>query len=368
MGVLQGVRVLELAAVGPAPFCCALLADMGAEIITVTAPDRPVEHFGEAADPVWRGRAWIQCDLKSAAGQQRFHALASQADMLVEGFRPGVLERLGIAPETLLATNPALVIGRMSGWGQDGPMARVAGHDPNYLALTGALSLIGPKDAPAMPLNLVGDFGGGALFLALGLVTALRHAERTGEGQVVDAAIIDGVSAMLSMVHYLRGSGLWRDERGANMIDGGAPHAGVYETADGRHLVVAAAEDKFYAAFVAQLGLNLAALPDRHDPANWLALRAMICDVIRGQTLAEWQALFDGTDCCVSPVLSAAEAVSHPHAVARQAFCRRDGISVPAPAPRFGRTPSILAPEGGDLAARLALWGMQPGAVQELLP
>lgn len=364
MGVLRGVKVLELAAVGPVPFCCALLADMGAEVITILAPDRPVEHFGSTSDPVWRGRAWLECDLKSEAGKQSFQSLVSHADIFVEGFRPGVLERLDLAPERLLAMHPSLVIGRMSGWGQDGPLARLAGHDPNYLALTGALSLIGPRDAPVMPLNLVGDFGGGAMYLALGLISALRHAERSGEGQVVDAAIIDGVSSMLSMVHYLRASDLWHAERGANIIDGGAPHASVYQTADGRHLVIAAAERKFYDEFVQRLGLDGAPLPDREDRANWQALKTLFGDVIRQQSLAEWQAVFDGTDCCVTPALTPAEAVDHPHAVARGAFMQRNGVTVPAPAPRFGRTPSSLAPEQGDLAARLDAWGLPADAVQ----
>lgn len=355
-GVLQGVRIVELAALGPAPFCCALLADMGAEILTVRPPGRPPPQLARLPDPVWRGRHWVELDLKDDDGRASLLEILSHTQLLVEGFRPGVLERLGLDPARLLDMFPKLVIGRMTGWGQDGPLARTAGHDANFIAIAGALGAIGNADAPVLPLNLVGDFGGGALYLATGLLAALRHAERTGEGQVVDAAIVDGVGSMMGMMHYLRSSGDWLDERGRNVIDGGAPHATSYRTLDDRHIVVGAAEDKFYRAFLTTIGLDAKTVPDRADRANWPALKTLIAQRIETRSRDEWMHLFADVDACVSPVLDLGEAVAHPHAKARSAYAQRDGVVVPAPAPRFSRTGSSLAKNGENGAELLRRW------------
>jgi len=361
-GPLRGVRVVEFAGVGPAPYACMLLADMGAEIVTILPPS------GKGAagplpfdtDPMMRGRSAIALDMKSEAGREAALAIASAADLLVEGFRPGVMERLGLGPDICLARNPKLVYGRMTGWGQDGPLAQSAGHDPNYLSITGALFSIGEAGGgPVQPLNLVGDFGGGGAFLVIGLLAALVEARQSGAGQVVDAAMADGAASLMTAAYSMRNAGMWTDRRGANLIDGGAPFGACYATSDGGHMAVCAVEPKFYSAFVAGLGLDETALPPRMDKRNWPALRALFADRFAARTRAEWTAVFDGREACVTPVLDMGEAPEHPHNRARGVFVTHEGKPVPAAAPRFAATPSRVSPQAGPPAGdRLAGWGV----------
>lgn len=351
-----------MAGMGPTPFCAMLLADMGADIITVGAPAGRASEMPLSfdKDPLWRGRTRIELDLKQPAAIETVLALAARADMLIEGFRPGVMERLGLGPETALARNASLVYGRMTGWGQDGPLAMVAGHDPNYLSITGALSCIGYPDRPPVPpLNLVGDFGGGALFLAMGLLAALLQVRAGGSGQVVDAAIVDGALAMMGPVYTMQHAGLWPGGRGENLLDGGSPFGRAYETSDGGYMVVAAIEPKFYAALLSGLALNPATIPTRDDPSQWPELHGLFATVFKSKSREEWTRVFDGRDACVTPVLGLHEAPHHPHNVVRKAFNVQDNIPVPAPAPRFSVTPGETAPRrsAADLRSVLQAWG-----------
>ncbi len=361
-GPLQGVRIVELAAVGPAPFCAMLLADMGAEVLRVAPPPHGPPLFPVQAeeDPTWRGRSWLTLDLKEAGPRARFLEILPHADVLIEGFRAGVLERLGVGPEVCLAANPRLVVGRMTGWGQSGPLARAPGHDPNYLALTGALhSIGGAGEAPCPPLNLVADMGGGALYLAMGVLAALLHVRAGGPGQIVDAAMVDGAASLMGMIYMLRNHGLWSDERGSNLLDGGCPYGSTYATADGRYVVVCALEPPFYRAFVRALGLDEAALPPRDDRASWPRLRETFAAVLRTKTRDEWTRLLEGSDACVTPVLSMSEAPHHRHNVARGVFV--GDKATPAAAPRFSATPTSHAPAAGPgVRALLEAWGMEP--------
>ncbi|MEU6534297.1 CaiB/BaiF CoA-transferase family protein [Streptomyces sp. NPDC047000] len=329
-GPLSGLRVVELAAIGPVPFACMVLADLGAEVIRVERADgrRAFEQWHRELD---RGRHRVALDLKDADDVAELLRLVDGSDVLVEGFRPGVAERLGIGPDVCLGRNPALVYARMTGWGQDGPLAHTPGHDINYLALTGALHAIGEAGGPpVVPLNLLGDFGGGAMFLVAGVLAALYGRASTGAGQVVDAAIVDGVGAMLGMLVGMRSAGQWRDERGVNLLDGGAPFYTCYTCADGGHLAVGALEERFYAALLHGLGLDPAALPDRDDPANWPFLRREFANRFATRGRDHWARLFEATEACVTPVLTADEAASHPHHLAR-------GSHPAAAAPRFRR-------------------------------
>ncbi len=341
MGPLSGLKVVEMAGIGPAPFAGMLLSDMGADVIRI---DRKVAAGGDAFDAIKgggfldRGRRSIALDLKKPEGVDAALELIGAADALIEGFRPGVMERLGLGPEVCLARNPKLVFGRVTGWGQSGPLAKTAGHDIDYIALTGALHAIGGKDAPAPPLNLLGDFGGGAMALAFGVVCALWEARASGRGQVVDAAMTDGVALMMAMTYSLKAKGLWRDERQANVLDGGAPFYGVYRCADGKWLAVGALEPQFFDALIAGLGLDGRAFAARWNPASWPALRARLEEAFAQRTRDEWAAIFAGTDACVAPALDLDEAPRHPHNVARETFLTRDGALQPAPAPRFSRT------------------------------
>ena len=359
-GPLSGVRIVELAAIGPAPFCTMLLADMGAEVLRVAPPPKgpPLFPIPESEDPIWRGRTPIILDLKTSKDRERLLRILPHADALIEGFRAGVLEKLGIAPEVCLGANPRLVVGRMTGWGQTGPLAHAPGHDPNYLALTGALHSIGyPDRPPCPPLNLVADFGGGALYLAVGVLAALLHVRAGGSGQVVDAAMVDGAASLMSMMYALRNYGLWRDERGANLLDGGCPYGATYETADGKYVVVCALEPAFYRAFVRALGLDEAQLPPREDRASWPRLREVFATVFRTKTRDEWTRLLEGTDACVTPVLSMTEAPGHRHNIERGVFAGEK--PVPGAAPRFSATPTGHAPAVGPDAVRLLTkWGM----------
>ncbi|MEU5726713.1 CaiB/BaiF CoA-transferase family protein [Micromonospora sp. NPDC047738] len=343
-GPLAGVRVIELAGIGPGPFAAMMLADLGADVVRVdrTAPD----EFGSMpGDLLTRNRRSLAVDLKSAEGREVVLALVAGADALLEGFRPGVTERLGLGPDDCLAVNPRLVYGRMTGWGQDGPLAHTAGHDIDYLALTGALHGIGRAgERPVPPMNLLGDFGGGGMMLALGVVAALYAVRAGAPGQVVDAAIVDGVSVLATQIHALRAAGRWQDRRGVNLLDGGAPFYDTYECADGRYLAVGALEPRFYDELIRRTGLPLAGdeAPDRTDPANWPALRTAWARLFRTRTRDEWTELLAGSDACVAPVLDWTEAPEHPHLAARGVFVDHDGITQPAPAPRFSATPTAI--------------------------
>jgi alpha-methylacyl-CoA racemase len=330
-----------------------LLADLGADVVRI---DRRGSGGGlaRAGSLMDRGKRSIALDLKDADDLTVIRALIERADVLLEGFRPGVMERLGLGPEELLAANPRLVYGRMTGWGQTGPLAHTAGHDIGYIALTGALGATGrPDERPAPPVNLLGDFGGGGVFLALGAVAALVHARATGEGQVVDAAIVDGTAVLTTMLHGMLAGGSWLDRRGANLLDTGAPFYDVYRCADGEFVAVGALEPQFYAALVEGLGLE--GLPDRDDPRSWPALRAAFVEGFASRTRAEWWAVFQGTDACVAPVWSLTEATTDPHNTAREVFVEVDGVPQPNAAPRFSRTPGTVGrvPRPGEHDAEI---------------
>ncbi|MDI3406636.1 CaiB/BaiF CoA transferase family protein [Streptomyces cavernicola] len=359
-GPLSGVRVVELAGIGPGPFAAMLLADLGADVVRV---DRP-GGGGLAIDPAYditnRNKRSVLVDLKSPEGPAQVLDLVERADILIEGYRPGVAERLGVGPEECHARNSRLVYGRMTGWGQEGPLAQSAGHDIGYIAITGTLGMIGrPDEAPAIPANLVGDFAGGSLYLVVGLLAALQHARGSGEGQVVDAAIVDGAAHLASMIHGMLAAGGWQDRRGSNLLDGGCPFYGNYETADGGHMAVGALEQQFYDEFVTLLGIAEQA-PPRGDLAAWGELRDTIAAAFKTRTREEWTAVFAGTDACVAPVLSLREAPAHPHLAARATFVEHSGITQPAPAPRFSATPVSVrrgpARPGADTAEVAADW------------
>ncbi|MFI0235645.1 CaiB/BaiF CoA transferase family protein [Streptomyces sp. NPDC016845] len=341
-GPLAGVRVVELAGIGPGPFAAMLLADLGAEVVRV---DRP-GGAGLAIDPGYdvtnRNKRSVIVDLKSADGVEAVLRLAERADVLIEGYRPGVTERLGVGPDACHARNPKLVYGRMTGWGQDGPLAQRAGHDIGYIAVTGALGMIGePDEPPTVPANLVGDYAGGSLYLVVGVLAALHHARATGVGQVVDAAIVDGTSHLTAMIHGMLAAGGWQDRRGANLLDGGCPFYGTYETADGRYMAVGALEQRFYDEFMELMGLTAVA-PARGDLARWGELRDAVAARFKQRTRDEWAEIFAGSDACAAPVLSLREAPDHPHLAARATFVDHDGITQPAPAPRFSATPTAV--------------------------
>ncbi len=342
MGPLQGITVLEIAGIGPGPFCAMLLADMGADVIRVDRAGQVMGGDPESppADVMNRGRRSIGLDLKNPEGVEALLTLVEQADVLMEGFRPGVTERLGIGPDECLARNPKLVYGRMTGWGQEGPYAQAAGHDINYIALAGALEPIGRRgEAPVPPLNLVGDFGGGGMFLAFGLVCALLEAQRSGEGQVVDAAMVDGSAILTTMFHAFRAMGIWNDERGTNLLDTGAHFYDVYETSDGKYVSIGSIEPQFYAELLALSGLgDDPELPHQHDREQWPALKDRLAEIFRTKTRDEWCEIMEHTDVCFAPVLSLAEAPQHPHNVERGTFIEENGVVQPAPAPRFSRT------------------------------
>ena len=345
MGPLAGIRVIEITGIGPGPFCAMMLSDMGADVVRVDRADS-VQGGDPAlppADLLARGRRSIGVDLKSPEGVEVVLGLVESADALLEGFRPGVAERLGIGPDTCLARNPRLVYGRMTGWGQDGPYASAAGHDINYISLAGALEPIGRRgEAPVPPLNLVGDFGGGGMLLAFGLACGIVEAQRSGRGQVVDAAMVDGAAALMTMTHSFRAMGVWDDVRGTNMLDTGAPFYDVYETADGQYVSIGSIEPQFYAELLRLTGLDGVELPWQHDKAQWPAMKERFAALFRTKTRAEWCELMEGTDVCFAPVLSIPEAIEHPHNVARGTFVEVAGIPQPGPAPRFSRTPAEI--------------------------
>ena len=369
-GPLAGVRVIEMAGLGPAPYAAMLLSDLGAEVVRV---DRPgTRQVAPEKYALSRGRRSITIDLKRDGGLDVLMRLVAQADVLLEGFRPGVAERLGFGPDVCLERNPRLVYGRMTGWGQTGPMAQMAGHDLNYQALTGALSLLArPGMPPATPPGLIADFAGGGLMLAFGVACALLDSRRSGRGQVIDAAMVDGVASLTTLVHSMLAQGRWVDAPGTNFCDGAAPYYDSYETADGRYMAVAPIEPRFYALMVERLGLRPEDLPDRDDPANWPKLKHLFAEVFRTRTRAEWTDVFDGTDACVTPVLSITEAVGHPHNVARGIYSRAFDVTQPAPAPRFDRTPGGIAGPpplpGADTLPVLADWGFTAPEAERLV-
>jgi alpha-methylacyl-CoA racemase len=362
-GPLRGVRVVELAGIGPGPHACTILADLGADVIRVDRPGGQTFATGRY-DVLTRGRPSVALDLKNPDAVAAVLRLVETADVLVEGLRPGVTERLGLGPDDCLVRNPRLVYGRMTGWGQTGPLAATAGHDLGYVAITGVLAGLGQDPRrPHFPTNLLGDFGGGSTYLVIGVLAALLEARLSGRGQVVDAAIVDGVAHLNAMGSSFLASGLATEERAANLLDGGAPFYDLYETADGGHLAIGALEPQFYDALVEGLGIGDRA-PDRDDPANHPALRELIGSTVRGRTLAEWTSVFDGTDACVAPVLPLSKAVRHPHLVARSVYVDRGTGPEPAPAPRFSRTAATLsspppAVAGQDTREALTAWGIR---------
>jgi alpha-methylacyl-CoA racemase len=373
MGPLTGVRVLEFEGIGPGPFCGMLLADMGADVLLVDrAQDARLGLERERwYDVMMRGRRSVTLDLKTPDGVSAALALASRADAVIEGFRPGVMERLGLGPDALLAANAKLVYGRMTGWGQDGPLALRAGHDINYIALSGALHAIGRADGPPVPpLNLVGDFGGGGMLLAFGIACALFEARRSGQGQVVDAAMVEGASLLTTMIWGMQAAHSWSDVRGTNVLDSGAPWYDTYATKDGRYVAIGAIEPKFYAELLERLGLADAALPDQNDRAGWPTLRLRLKAVFATKTRDEWCRAFEGSDACFAPVLTFAEATGHPHLAARNAHLAVGAVTQPAPAPRFSRTPGAVRrapPERGALGREaLVEWGFADDEIERL--
>jgi alpha-methylacyl-CoA racemase len=375
-GPLAGIRVVEVAGIGPAPLGCMILADLGAEVVRIDRSSGPgLSLVPYRKDILARGRRSVAVDLKAAGGADVVRRLAEEADVFVEAFRPGVAERLGIGPDDLLGRNPRLIYARMTGWGQDGPLAQRAGHDIDYASIVGAIAAVGePGRKPVPPLNLVADFGGGSMFLVTGVLAALVERATSGKGQVVDVAMVDGVSTLLAMLHSHRASGIWQDRRGSNLLDGGAPFYDTYECADGEWIAVGALERQFFAELVRVLGESTPGfseqLPGQHDMERWPEMRALFERTFANRTRDEWAALFDGVDACVAPVLSAGEAIGHPHIAARQTLLERDGLVQPAPAPRFSRTPGAAgaAPRqpGEDSRDTLLAWGFGSDEVDAL--
>ena len=345
MGPLAGIRIIEFQGIGPGPFCGMILSDMGADIVRI---DRAANAPGEApaqppGDLLARGRRSIALDLKQPDGVEVALQLIEGADALFEGFRPGVMERLGLGPDVCLARNERLVFGRMTGWGQEGPYAQMAGHDINYIALAGALAPIArPGQAPVPPLNLVGDFGGGGMYLAVGMLGALLEAQRTGKGQVVDAAMVDGASSLITSVHAGLASGFWNRGRASNVLDTGAHYYDAYETLDGKYIALGSIEPQFYAELLELTGMAQEALPQQNDRTRWPEMKARVAAIVRTKSRAEWEEIFEGSDVCFGPVLEPWEAPEHPHARARHSFREVAGVVQPAPAPRFSRTESEI--------------------------
>jgi alpha-methylacyl-CoA racemase len=360
-GPLSGVRVVELAGIGPGPFAAMLLADLGADVVRVDRPDGGALQIASPdRDILFRGRPNVLIDLKSPRGVGLVLDLVERADILLEGFRPGVMERLGLGPDACLERNPRLVYGRMTGWGQDGPLAHTSGHDINYISVAGGLEPLGHADQPpTFPQNLLGDFAGGSLYLVTGVLAALSHARETGVGQVVDTAITDGVAHLMAMPISMQQAGVWDGRRGTSMLGGAAPFYDVYETSDGRWMSVGGLEHRFWKIMGDLLDVEL---PDRNDLSEWPALRKVLAETFAQRTQAEWAEIFDGTDACVAPVVPLTEAYEHPHNVARGTYLERDGLTQPAPAPRFSATPATLTTSpsmpGADTRAALTAWGI----------
>lgn len=355
MGPLQGIKIVEIAGIGPGPFAAMLLADMGADVIRVDRPGGAMP--GGVKDPTLRGRPVVTANLKTDEGRELVLNLAEQADALIEGNRPGVMERLGLGPDELLARNPRLVYGRMTGYGQDGPLSSVAGHDINYIAISGALGAIARQgERPLFPLNLVGDYGGGAMFLVVGVLAGILEAKRSGQGQVVDAAMTDGSALLCALMHGMRAMGIWGDEPGTNLLDSGAHFYEVYRTSDGGNVAVGAIEPQFYAELLRVLDIPAEEMP-QFDRDRWPEFKERLAGVFATKTQAEWAEIFEPIDACTTGVYGLGTAQQHPHNVARQTFVEVDGVAQPAPAPRFGRTPSEIR-EAPSAEEALAAWGV----------
>lgn len=375
MGPLQGVRVVEMAGIGPAPFAVMMLADMGADVIRVdrTESGKGIMAFDPRKELMNRSRGSVAVDIKSDAGRNVVLDLVERADILIEGYRPGVMERLGLGPDACWARNRKLVFGRMTGWGQEGPLAHTAGHDINYIALSGVLHSVGRKgQPPTIPLNLAGDFGGGGMMMAFGVLAAYIEAQKSGKGQVVDTAMVDGSSLLMTFMHGLRALGLQRDERGVNLLDGGAPFYDVYETSDGKYISIGPIEAHFYQDLITRLGYGEdPLLGEQHNRSQFQEMRAKLADIFRAKTRDAWCELLEGTDVCFAPVLSMAEAPEHHHAQAREAFVEMGGITQPAPAPRFSRTPGrvrCVPPLPGEHTTKLLKgWGFDDARIASLL-
>jgi len=372
MGALTGVKVVEFAGIGPGPFCCMLLADMGADVIRIDRADQVGRDLREPrTNTTLRGRRNLALDLKKPDGVAVALDLCDKADILIEGFRPGVMERLGLGPDVVQTRNPKLVYGRMTGWGQDGPIAHTAGHDINYIALSGALHAIGTKATPVPPLNLVGDYGGGALYMAVGVLAAYIEAQRSGKGQIVDTSMVEGAASLMTPTYGAYAAGQWTEERESNRLDGGCHHYGVYETKDGQHIAIGPNEPQFYALMLKELGLDKETLPGQTDRKHWPEMRARFAKIFKTKTREEWVAQLEQKDVCFAPVLSMREAPNHPQNRARGSFIEVDGVLQPAPAPRFSRTPSEV-PSGPAFAGQhskevLADWGIDTSRVAALL-
>src|SRR6266478_6069824 len=373
MGPLAGVKIVELAGIGPGPFAGMLLSDMGADIVRVDRAQQvnPAQFDKPNLEPLYRGRRSIGVDLKNPEGVELVLKLVEGADALFEGFRPGVTERLGLGPEQCMAKNPKLVYGRMTGWGQEGPLALAAGHDINYIALTGALHSIGRRgEAPVPPLNLVGDFGGGGVYLALGVVAGMLEAQKSGKGQVIDVAMIDGAASLMAAIYGLRGAGVWNDNRGENILDTGAHYYNVYETSDGKYVSIGSIEGKFYAELLRLTGLEGEKLPRQNDRTQWPALQERLKAVFKTKTRDQWCAIMEGSEVCFAPVLTMIEAPQHPHNRHRGTFVEVDGVVQPAPAPRFSRTPSKIqrppARPGEHTEEGLRDWGFANADLETL--
>ena len=370
-GPLAGIKIIELAGIGPSPYACMLLADAGADILRLERPGMPGPPGAANWDVLTRSRKSVGVDLKSPAAVELVLDLVAEADVLIEGFRPGVAERLGVGPDSCHSANPALVYGRMTGWGQDGPLGERAGHDINYISISGALWPMGRSgDVPVPPLNLVGDFGGGGMMLAFGITAALLSARATGVGQVVDAAMTDGSASLMSMTYSFMAAGLWVEERGSNMLDTGAHFYEVYETSDGGYMAVGAIERKFYATLLEGLGLELGDFPDQMDRNSWPAMKERFAAIFKTKTRAEWTEIFEDVDACTTPVLAPSEAPAHRHNEARETFVEVEGVLQPAPAPRFSVTPGEISKPpstpGADTDEALAGWGVAEDRIATL--
>lgn len=374
-GPLSGLRVVEMAGIGPGPFACMLLSDMGAEVVRVDRTAGGNSMGANPADVMGRGRHSIAVNLKDPQGVDAVLALVETADILIEGFRPGVMERLGLGPDVCMARNAALVYGRMTGWGQDGPLANAAGHDINYIGITGALDAIGRSDSgPVPPLNLLGDFGGGSMYLCLGVLAALWESKKSGRGQIVDAAITDGVISLLSCIHGFQAMGMWDPAtRQNNMLDGGAHYYDTYECADGNYICIGSIEPQFYAQLAEALKLDLGepGFSQQFDKQAWEKYKPQVAAAFKSQTRDQWCALMEGTDICFAPVLDIQEATNHPHNVARKSFVDVAGVTQSAPAPRFSRTPGAVqrppVASGADTRAVMLSCGLDDAAIDALL-
>jgi alpha-methylacyl-CoA racemase len=363
-GPLRGVRVLEFAGLGPVPFCGMMLSDLGAQVLRISRPGATAQSFDSILN---RGRVTLSLDLKQSAGVEASRALSRSADILIEGFRPGVMEQLGLGPDVLLKENPQLVYGRMTGWGQHGPNAGAAGHDINYIALSGALHAIGDSNKPIPPLNLVGDFGGGALYLAMGVLAALLNARATGGGQVVDCAMTDGSASLMSMMFSLASNGGWQERRRANLLDGSAPFYDTYRCADDQWICIGALEPRFFAELLDKLRIPASDFPNHMDRDCWPALRARFEQIFLSDTQAHWCELLENTDACFAPVLPMSAAVNHPHNVARGTFVQHSGIVQPAPAPRFSGTPSGIQGSAAADVNTLRAWRLPEHLIEQVL-